>query len=135
MDVKDIAKLAFSPLTLAAVGGFLGNRYGKKVSIGNKYVATGVGLGAGYLLGRIVQSVLPATTAPAAAPSQVQQQPQGDFVDIGPAQQTPLLPWPTSPANVSEGEGSYGNTSYDVSGTEQAMAEAQELLRRRNSHG
>lgn len=147
MDIKGILKLIASPTMLAGIGGYLGYKYGKRASISNKYVAGSVGVGAGWLVGKglqqfVQQPQLPATQQPVPQVTDEEMPPgMGDYVNLNldapglppmalpPAQNLPSeLQFDTSPGNVVEGEGSYGKTSYNVSGVEDAMNEAEILM-------
>lgn len=157
MDIKAILGLVASPTVLAGLGGWLGYKYGKKASIKNKYVAGGVGVGAGWLIGKTLQSV---TAPPVVAPpvqqiTDTEQPPQGDYLnlDLDASPQPMALPAPqnpwdqfqqaapptpqfdTSPANVHTAEGSYGKSSYNVEGVENAMDEAEMMMELEKRNG
>lgn len=154
MDVKAILGLLASPTVLAGVGGYLGYKYGKKASIQNKYVAGGVGVGAGWLIGKTLQQFTQPPAVVPQIPDIEQQSAQGDYVDLdlnAPGQPmalpAPQNPWdqfqqapPTpqfssSPANEHAGEGSYTKTSYNVEGVEDAMNEAEMMLELQKKNG
>jgi hypothetical protein len=141
MDIKALLGLVASPTILAGVGGWLGYKYGKKASIQNKYIAGGVGLGAGYLLGKTLQGISAPPAAPAAQPvPQVvdpEQPPVGDYLSLN-FDAPHALPDPefdTSPANEYAGEGSYKKTSYNVQKVEDAMDQMEALMQLEKKNG
>jgi hypothetical protein len=163
MDFKDILKIAAGPFGLMLLGGYVGYRYGTKLSIHNKLVGAGTGAVAGYAASQALSKLLtPATTTTTAEQQAAaldaaqklaeQEQTLRDYVSLG----APRAPMPTplalpphmrqvaprqqpilqtSPANVRAGEGSYGGTSYNVEETEATMGEAEDLLAYKQAKG
>jgi hypothetical protein len=131
MDIKALLNLLASPTILALGGGWLGYKYGNKASINNKYVAGGVGVGAGYLLGRTLQQF---TAPPPAVPQVVDTEnpPMEDYLNLqldgapAPKQLPPAMDddvW-----NAHAGEGSYGRSSYNTESIDEVMGEAEAML-------
>lgn len=164
MTIKDILGLATGSTGLAILGGYVGYKYGDKVSIKNKYVGAGAGAATGLLVAQILGKFFGGSSqaqlqAQQAAQLQAQEQAQaaGDYVDfeapegytpppqplalpgriqqVQPVQQQPQMHIRTSPANVHEGNGSYSGTSYDVSDVEAAVSEAEDLLAYKQRRG